>query len=343
MHDRKNLGKNMKLDNSTRKAFKSNGFQAEYDGLPALVLPVDSGLATKINQDTGEKSVLPGQIIVVRDHFGTGKLRPNHDGTFDGRKFDVNDPCNLQFRIPRHEGPSLHVSGRNISETTIAILQAGDAVRDDRKRTRQEHQSAMIAWNHARKKGERRPKPERRQNEFDTFKTNVFKDIGGLVRTVEERQQAILADQSAKPDLKAEANGFLDALRSRCHNIPGEFEDERIDDHEKLDTLYAANAELENDSFAQETPDYAQINQKARDDFEEALAIQARSARIAWNDACKKNGRPPNEPGFPSHEEIDALNDACKKSEGPPKIDNPFPETPFPKSENEPAFPDQSM
>ena len=304
MYDRKSLGKNMKLDNSIRKAFKTNGLRAEYHGLPALVLPVDSMLAARINYKTGEKSVLPGEIIVVRDYFGTGKLRPNHDGTFNGRRFDVNQPCDLEFRIPRHDSSSINVKGRNISEITIAMMQANDAVRNDREKIIQEYQSAV-------RKGERPPKPEKRQTKIDTSGTCVFRDIGGLIRTVEEQHQAILADRSAKPELKAEANDFLDALRSQCNNIPSEFEDERINyerklrrniarlqpdhpeaqripSHEELDALRNTLAQLEDDLSAHET-----LDQKARDNFDKVMDMDP----LAVKSPVSETGNEPALPG----------------------------------------------
>ena len=297
------LGKNMTLDKATIKAFKSNGIRAKYHGLPALVLPVDSELAKKINQGMRMETAVPGEFIVVADHYDMGKPFSGHDGTFHGKRFDVNQFCDLGFKIPRRDGPFMHISGATISELTVALLQARNTVLEDVQKTGQENQSAGIRWKYARSKGENVPKPEIRQTEFDTSSVDVFKKLEHLVRTVEERQNAILEDPTIGQDIKADATEFLMTLRSQRNNTPSEFEEKRINEedklrrriatldpdhpeaaripsHEKLDALRKVVEELEDRFSAHRT-----LDQEAREKFDSIHETPDQKVQIGPDEA----------------------------------------------------------
>ena len=285
MRKQKSHSKNMHPNEPTRKAFSENGIQAIYHHNEVLILPVSSGLAEKINRQSGEIIVSPGDIIMGGSRY-SGKIDPVHDKTFLGTKLDINQPCTFEFRIPRNNNSDLRVTGEYISDLALEMLKAEDTVLGDIRQTEQKNQSAMTSWEYTMDKGEQRPEKIRSEFNLDWQEAvTLFKNLDQMIWCIEEHQDAVLANENSETDLWNKANDFFDALRVQRGNTKSSFEKSRIDEKHYLRSIIA---EFDPDhSEADRIPSHEDINalrktldelrsnafQKAENDFRKLLDL----------------------------------------------------------------------
>lgn len=193
------------MPTSINDAFKTRGIRAEFEGMPAMVVPVDTALAADLDQGKIKQGVTAGQMLLSWN-----------DGTSrNGKVINADARTDITLLIKRNDGGDLRVPANRMTDATIALVQAEASARENAAAVEKANEEARTAYQDALARGEQAAEPEDREPEFAE---NAFARVDGLVSCVKESQLAIKADDFSDIAAKAAADSFTAKLREATRN-----------------------------------------------------------------------------------------------------------------------------
>jgi hypothetical protein len=185
---------------SINEAFKAHGIRAEFEGNPAMVVPVTPAIAEDLDQGKIKQGVAPGQMLLSWN-----------DGTSrNGKVINSDASTDINLLIKRRDGSDKHINAQSMTSATLEVLRTRIAHREDAARVEEANRKAQEEHQEALERGENPAEPEARETEFSD---EAFKGLDGLVSCVRTAQLAIKNDSFADISAKAGADAFTAKLR----------------------------------------------------------------------------------------------------------------------------------
>ena len=100
------------MPTSIADAFRMRGIRAEYQGMPAMILPVTAARADELDQTGIRQGVCGGQMLLSWND-ATGR---------NGKVLDIHARNDLTVLIRRNEGSDLRVRADRMPDAAIALL-----------------------------------------------------------------------------------------------------------------------------------------------------------------------------------------------------------------------------
>lgn len=202
------------------EAFKANGIRAEYEGKPAMVLPIDAALAAEL-EGGPKQGVAAGQML----------LSWNDNGDRKGKVINSDARTDITLLVRREDKSDLRVPAERMADATLSLLAAAKAARENAADVAQANTEAQEAYAAALARGETLEEPEQIKAEFPD---NAFARVDRLVSCVKAAQLAIKEDPFADIAAKAAADGFTAKLRDATRTSLTRKEQAQVEEAQKL-------------------------------------------------------------------------------------------------------------
>jgi hypothetical protein len=209
------------MPTTINEAFKKGAMRAEYEGKPAMVLPVDASLAAEIDQEKIKQGVSAGQMLLS---WNEGEKR-------HGTVINADARTDVTFLIKRNDGSDLRVGAENMANAVIALVRAEKSARENAVAVAEANEKAREDYTAAIERGDTPAEPVDQDPEFGE---DAFARIAGLVTCVKESQLAIKADPLADIAAKAAADGFTGKLRDATRSTLTAAEQAKADEARAL-------------------------------------------------------------------------------------------------------------
>lgn len=202
------------------EAFKANGIRAEYEGKPAMILPIDAALAAEL-EGGPKQGVEAGQML----------LSWNDDGKRNGKVINSDARTDITLLIRREDKSDLRVPAGRMAEATLSLLAAAKSARENAAEVAQANAEAQEAYEAALGRGENPEEPEEIKAEFSD---DAFARVELLTSCVKAAQLAIKEDPLADIAAKAAADGFTAKLRDATRTTLTAKEKAQVEEAQKL-------------------------------------------------------------------------------------------------------------
>ena len=206
---------------SIADAFRMRGIRAEYQGMPAMILPITAALADELDQ-TGIRQGVRGDQMLLSWNDGTGRK---------GKVLDVHARNDLTVLIRRNEGSDLRVRADRMPDAAIALSRAEKSARESATEADKANDDSLEAYEEAIARNDPVERPAIRLPEFAE---DAFSRIGGLVACVRESQLAVKADPFADMAAKARADDFVARLHETSRDEQAADERTRVEESRRL-------------------------------------------------------------------------------------------------------------
>lgn len=181
---------------SITAALKAHGLRAEYQGHPAMVLPVTAELAGRIDRSQPRQGVEAGQMIAT---WNDGEKR-------NGTVLNGDAANDLSILVKRNDGTDLRINAGNAFDAAIGVLRARNGARENAAAVVKANEAAQTAYERALERGEQVQAPEMREPEFAA---DAFDEPSRLAIFAREIAAGIKADAFSDITAKAKSDRFV--------------------------------------------------------------------------------------------------------------------------------------
>lgn len=182
------------------EAFKTHGIRAEFEGMPAMVVPVTTEFAEDLDQGKIKQGVAGGQMLLS---WNDGEKR-------NGKVINADARTDVSFLVKRNNGSDYRIPASNMADAVLTGLRAKKAAGENALAVADANEKAQADYDEARERGDAAVEPVEQEPEFAA---DAFDKLTGLVACVKEAQLAIKADEFAGIAAKAAADSFTAKLR----------------------------------------------------------------------------------------------------------------------------------
>ena len=182
------------------EAFKTHGIRAEFEGMPAMVVPVTTEFAADLDQGKIKQGVEGGQMLLS---WNDGEKR-------NGKVINADARTDVAFLIKRNDGSDYRISASSMTDAVLTGLRAKKAAEENARAVAEANEKARTEYEEARDRGDAVVEPVVQEPEFGE---GAFDKLAGLVACVKEAQLAIKADDFADINAKANADAVTAKLR----------------------------------------------------------------------------------------------------------------------------------
>ncbi len=187
------------------EAFKTHGIRAEFEGMPAMVVPVHAALAADLDQGKIKQGVQSGQLLLS---WNDGEKR-------NGKVINADARTDVTLLVKRNDETELRIGASSMTDAVLTALRAAKAAAENARQVAEANEAARNDHAAAVERGETPVVPVDQEPEFAA---EAFDNLGGLVACVKEAQLAIKADTFADISAKANADAFTGKLRELTRN-----------------------------------------------------------------------------------------------------------------------------
>jgi hypothetical protein len=181
---------------SISAAMKAHGLRAEYNGHPAMILPVTAELAGRIDRSQPRQGVTAGQIVAT---WNDGEKR-------NGTVLDGDAANNLAILVKRNDGTDLRIQAGTAFDAALGVLRARNGARENAAAVVKANETAQAAYERALERGDRVDAPEPREPEFPE---NAFDEASRLAIFAKELAVTIKADARSDMEIRNKADRFV--------------------------------------------------------------------------------------------------------------------------------------
>lgn len=182
------------------EAFKTHGIRAEFEGMPAMVVPVTPELAETLDQEKVKKPAISGNML----------LSWNNGDERKGLVINSLAANDINLLIKRQDGSDKKVNANSMTDAALRALRLRNAHREDVAQVEAANAKAQEEYQEAVDRGENPAEPEERKTEFTDAS---FKGIDGLATCLRSVMIGIKEDVLSDIKVKGKADSFLGEMR----------------------------------------------------------------------------------------------------------------------------------
>lgn len=183
------------------QAFKAHGIRAEYQGNPAMIVPLTADVVADLDQSKIKNGATAGQVLVS---WNDGDAR-------HGKVLNSDATNELSLFVERNDGEPARINTENWFSATVQLAEMRNRAKDDAARVAKINDERQASYQAALERGDRADEPEELKAEFAD---GAFANVDTLVDFVKAQGRAIMADQFATGKIRDDVNAFFKQIRN---------------------------------------------------------------------------------------------------------------------------------